>query len=67
MYSQYLRLGLPVSASDNDVIRAARRLILKRHRHDPDKRAARHRFYAQMLTYHAKAGDLFDRIARGAI
>lgn len=52
MFAQYLRLRLHVSDTPCEVIRRARRLILKRHRTGPAMRAARHRFYSQMLTYH---------------
>jgi hypothetical protein len=65
VFAQYLRLGLHVADSDTEVVRRARRLILKRHRRDPAKRAARHRFYAQMLTFHAKARGQYHSIYNG--
>ena len=55
MFAAYLRLRLPTSASDIDVIRAAyarfdAKLVRENRR---VTRAARHKFYREMLALHA--------------
>lgn len=62
MHSTYLRLGLHVADSDIAVIRAARNVMMPHCRFGPEKRAARHRFYSQMLTYHSKARGLYREV-----
>jgi hypothetical protein len=57
MYGTYLRLNITVHDGWRAVIRAARKLT-PRARGDPAHRAARHRFYRQMLTYHQEAQHL---------
>ena len=62
MYGTYCRLRLHVSASDTEVVRAARGVLKM-----PEclgtrrKRYARRRFYRQMLKQHHAAQDLFRR------
>ena len=58
MLGTYHRLGLHVSASPVDVIRAARKRIAKHHRRDPAKREERKRFYRIMLAHHSDAREL---------
>ena len=58
MYGTYLRLDVPVWASDHTVIRAARRKLARSARRDPAKRDARKRFYREMLEHHANAQRL---------
>jgi len=58
MYGTYLRLGIPVWASDRTVIRAAQRKLTRSARRDPAKREARKRFYREMLEHHANAQRL---------
>lgn len=62
MFSQYLRLNLDVWATDREVITAARATILPRHRTGSAKRDARHRFYSQVLTYHAKSRAFYREV-----
>lgn len=58
MYGTYLRLDVTVWASNRTVIRAARRKLARSARRDPAKRAARKRFYGEMLQHHASAQQL---------
>lgn len=58
MYGTYLRLDVTVWATDRAVIRAARRKLTRSARRDPAKRAARKRFYHDMLAHHANAQRL---------
>jgi hypothetical protein len=58
MYGTYLRLDVPVWASNRAVIRAARRKLTRSARRDPTKREARKRFYREMLEHHANAQRL---------
>ena len=58
MFGSYLRLRVHVSASDLDVIRAARRKIVRKYRTARDRRDARHAFYRAMLGHHHHAQDL---------
>lgn len=61
MFATYLRLHLPVWASDMDVIRAARRKIAKHHQRGRATRDARHQFYRVMLGHHARAGQTYQQ------
>lgn len=54
MYGTYCRLGVHVSASYREVIRAARKK-LKKSAFRREQREARHAFYRDMLRYHADA------------
>ena len=62
MYGTYSRLRLHVSASDTEVVRAARRVLKM-----PEclgtrrKRQARRRFYRAMLKHHHDEQALFRR------
>ena len=58
MFSQYRRLRLPVTASNVQVIRAARRQIAKRAWHDCAYRDGRKLHYRNMLEYHHEAQRL---------
>lgn len=58
MYATYLRLDILVWDSDRTVIRAARRKLSRSALRNPDKRAARKRFYREMLRHHAEAQRL---------
>lgn len=53
MYGTYLRLDITVHA----VVRAASRKLTRLALCDPKHRAARKRFYRQMLDYHCQAQD----------
>lgn len=48
----YCRLGVPIWASDRQVIRAARGRIARAARRDSGLRAERRIFYAAMLRFH---------------
>jgi EAL domain-containing protein (putative c-di-GMP-specific phosphodiesterase class I) len=58
MLGTYHRLNLHVSASDREVVRAARLKIDRMFRRDPDVKEARKHFYRTMIDYHHKAQDL---------
>lgn len=52
-FGTYGRLGLPISASDREIIRAARLKIAPHHRAARGKvREDRHKFYRTMLWHH---------------
>jgi hypothetical protein len=57
MFGTYCRLNVHVLASDREVIRAARKKL--KNPRNPAERAARHRFFRQMLEYHKAEGDTF--------
>lgn len=59
MYGTYLRLNVPVWATNRQVIKAARAKIQKKCRTGAKHREGRKLFYRSMLDYHAKAGRLF--------
>ena len=63
----YDRLGLHVSASNRDVIRAARKVIARQHRRDPSKRAARKQFYRDMLREHERSIEVYHYVMRGLV
>lgn len=58
MYGTYLRLGVTVGDGWRAVVRAAARKIAPHARHEPSQRAARHRFYREMLAYHRRAQEI---------
>lgn len=58
-FAQYLRLGLHVSASSRDVIRAAHRLLPPRGR-SRCMRGTRHAWLRSMLREHELAGHVAD-------
>lgn len=58
MYGTYLRLDITVHDRWRTVVRAASRKLNRRMRRDPKQRAARKRFYRQMLDYHRQAQDI---------
>jgi hypothetical protein len=58
MYGTYLRLDIAVHDGWRAVARAASRKLTKRVRRDPKHRAARERFYREMLVYHRQAQDV---------
>lgn len=55
MYGTYLRLDITVHDGWRAVVRAASRKLSRQARRDPEHRAARKRFYRQMLDYHRQA------------
>lgn len=56
MYGTYCRLNVWVWATNREVIKVASRKMLKADvRHARVMRAARHKFYRQMLEYHHDA------------
>ena len=54
-YGTYLRLEITAHASWRTVARAAAKRLTPQTRHDPAKRAIRHRFYRRMFEYHREA------------
>ncbi len=58
MYGTYLRLGVTVGDGWRAVVRTAARKLAPHARRDRAHRAARHRFYRQMLTYHRRTQDI---------
>ena len=58
MYGTYLRLDIAVHDGWRAVVRAAARKLTRRARRDPGRRAARKRFYREMLDYHRQAQDI---------
>jgi len=58
MHGTYLRLDIVVQDSWRTVVRAAARKLTRRVRRNPKHRAARKRFYRQMLDYHRQAQEL---------
>jgi hypothetical protein len=58
MYGTYQRLRVHVSASDSDVIRAARAKLKPSCWHDTSYREGRKLFYRNMLDYHHKAREM---------
>lgn len=67
MHARYLRLDLHVSASDSDVIRAARATIVSAHRRGRTYRNARHSYYREMLKHHQAEQVLFALVVTGGI
>lgn len=65
MYGVYLRLGLHVSASEIDVIRAARKILTPEARRDPKFRATRKQMYRDLLVHHEQACKLYRFVMRG--
>jgi hypothetical protein len=58
MYGTYLRLDITVHDGWRAVIRAASRKLTRQALRDPKHRAARKRFYRQMLDYHCQAQEI---------
>jgi hypothetical protein len=58
MYGTYLRLDITVHDGWRAVVRTAAKKLTSRAPADPAHRAARHRFYRQMLVYHEQAQQL---------
>jgi hypothetical protein len=58
MCGTYLRLDVTVHDGRRAVVRAAARKLTWRARRDPGSRAARKRFYREMLDYHRQAQDI---------
>jgi hypothetical protein len=58
MYGTYLRLEITVHDGWRAVVRAAAKKLMPHARADPAHRAARHRFYWQMLAFHEQAQQL---------
>lgn len=58
MFAQYIRLHVPIYASDLAVIRAARQRLAPDAIRDPARRHARHAYYRDMLDNHRDAQDL---------
>lgn len=54
----YHRLGLPVTASDRQVIRALRRRMTADSKRRPELREARHKAYRLVLDCHRSAKNL---------
>jgi hypothetical protein len=61
IYGTYLRLDVTVRDNWRAVVRAAGKRLTPAVRANPAHRAARHRFYRQMLTYHQQAQNLVAR------
>lgn len=57
-FSTYLRLGLPVSATEREVMRVTLGLVLPERRHAFRYRDARKRLVGQILAHHANARKL---------
>ena len=58
MYGTYLRLDIAVHDSWRAVVRAAARKLTRRALRDPRCRAARKRFYREMLDYHRQEREI---------
>ncbi len=58
MYGTYLRLDITVHDGWRAVVRAASRKLTRRTLRDPRHRAARKRFYCQMLEYHRQSQEI---------
>jgi hypothetical protein len=58
MYGTYRRLNITVHDSWRAVVRAAARKLTRRSLRDPGHRAARKRFYREMLDYHRQAREI---------
>ena len=58
MYGTYLRLDITVHDGRRAVVRAASRKLTRQALRDPKHRAARKRFYCQMLDYHRQSQEI---------
>ena len=58
MYGTYLRLDITVHDGRRAVVRAASRKLTRQALRDPKHRAARKRFYRQMLDYHRQSQEI---------
>ncbi|CAB4124980.1 hypothetical protein UFOVP62_48 [uncultured Caudovirales phage] len=64
-FGTYNRLNLHVNASAIDVIRAARKRIMRKARRDPALRDKRHEFFRAMIEHHKAARGLFVKVYQG--
>lgn len=67
MFGTYNRLGLPVWATERQVIRAARFKLTRRARWGRECRSERHKFLRQMLAHHVDARKLYADVVMGSI
>lgn len=58
MYGTYLRLNITVHDSWRAVVRAAAHKLTRQALRDPGCRAARKRFYREMLDYHRQEQEI---------
>jgi hypothetical protein len=58
MYGTYLRLDITVHDGWRVVLRAASRKLNRKALRDPTRRAARKKFYRQMLAHHRQAQEI---------
>lgn len=58
MYGTYLRLDITVHDGWRAVVRAASRKLTRQALRNPKHRAARKRFYRQMLDYHRQSQEI---------
>ena len=64
-HAQYLRLRVPVWATDREVIKAAHRMIRKGARYSREHRQARHRWLRGMILMHRDALRVYNHTVRG--
>lgn len=65
MHGTYCRLGLPVTATNREVIRATMTKLQPRHRFAREAREDRHWIYRQMLAEHVKARRTYFFVVTG--
>jgi len=65
VYGTYMRLRLSTSASNRDVVRAARNKVAREALATPSLRTARHAFYMNMLEHHRQAQHLHLYVITG--
>lgn len=65
IHAQYNRLGLPVTASNREVVKAAHKLLAQHCRRAYAYRDARHAWLRSMLNEHAEAFVLFAYVMGG--
>jgi hypothetical protein len=58
MYGTYCRLGVHIYATPREVIKAASRRLKPHARYSQTYRKSRHKFYRDMLRYHAHDQDM---------
>lgn len=66
-FAAYNRLGLHVSASNREVVRAALRLLRRESRYGPKHRAPRQEFLRELIQHHHGARDLYLRVNSGRL
>lgn len=66
MWGSYERLGLPVWASEREIIRAVRSKIRPECLIDRDYREGRRYLYLKMLECHHKSRIQYDTVMRGS-